>query len=451
MPASLIELTDGRSDALRIFYASESQFRYPFSGIASWHLESVRYGMSQATGPKLLWGESVDTETLKPNRAIDPASVQPLSHSNSATAQIVEQAAEEVETLHASIKAGTMAQIVVAIIATIGLIYLLKLVLVTALASMLIAYVLEPAVAGLARLRIHRSIGALIVVTATVILAGAVCYFSYNRALDFTSALPRYSATLRDSLGSIRAKADKLADQARAVVEPKSHQKPIPVQIQEPQGLTRVISENSETIADAILAIGFVPFLVYFMLASKDHVHVSTVRLFPKEHRLVAHRTVGSISRMIRTYILANFFVGLATAVVCGIVFWYLGIQYFYFIGAISGFASLIPYLGVFLALLPPLAGGLGTLDKAGLLTVFVTVVGMHLITMNWIYPKVIGSRLSLNPLAVSLSLLFWSWIWGASGLILAIPLLGALKIICDRIDALQGLASWLGDSRRPV
>lgn len=390
----------------------------------------------------------MDTETLNHpanHQSTQNPEQQPLA------AQIVEQAAEEVETLHASIKAGTIAQIVVAIIATIGLIYLLKLVLVTALAAMLIAYVLEPMVSGLARLRIPRSIGALIVVSSTVILAGAVCYVSYNRALEFTEELPRYTTTIREDVSSVRAKVDKIADQARSVVEPKTRQKPIPVQIDQPHGVTSIISENSETIAEALLAIGFIPFLVYFMLVSKDHVHVSTVRLFPKEHRLAAHRTVGRISGMIRTYILANFAVGLGTAVVCGIVFWYLGIQYFYFIGAISGFASLIPYLGVFLALIPPIAGGLGTLHRTGMLTVFITVVGMHLITMNVIYPKVIGSRLSLNPLAVSLSLLFWSWIWGAAGLILAIPLLGALKIICDRIDALQGLASWLGDSQRPI
>jgi predicted PurR-regulated permease PerM len=345
------------------------------------------------------------------------------------------------------VKAGTVAQIVVAIIATIGLIYLLKLVLVTVLAAMLIAYVLEPVVAGLTRLRVPRSIGSLLVVIATVILAAGLCYFSYSRVLDFTNELPRFTEALRDNVGTIRAKVDKLADQARSVVEPKSRQKPIPVEIEQPRGVTRIISENSETIANAILAIGFIPFLVYFMLASKEHVHVSTVRLFPKEHRLVAHRTVGNISVMIRTYILANFFVGLATALICGIVFWYLGIQYFYFIGLISGFATLVPYLGVFLALFPPLASGIGILHKTGILTVFITVVGLHLITMNLIYPKVIGSRLSLNPLAVSLSLLFWSWIWGAAGLILAIPLLGALKIICDHIEPLQGLASWLGDS----
>jgi predicted PurR-regulated permease PerM len=393
----------------------------------------------------------VHTETLLKQHRSDHPEKEASSPSTLNTAVIVEQAAEEVETLHASIKAGTVAQIVVAIIATIGLIYLLKLVLVTALFAMLFAYVLEPVVVGLARLRISRSVGALLVISASVVLAISVCYFSYSRALDFTNELPHYTVTLRDSVGSIRSKVDKLADQARSVVEPKSRQKPIPVQIEQPQGVTRIISENSETIADAILAIGFVPFLVYFMLASKEHVHVSTVRLFPKEHRLLAHRTVGNISVMIRTYILANFVVGLGTALICGIVFWYLGIQYFYFIGLISGFATLIPYLGIFLALLPPLVSGIGTLHKAGLLTVFITVVGMHIITMNLIYPKVIGSRLSLNPLAVSLSLLFWSWIWRAAGLILAIPLLGALKIICDHIESLQGVASWLGNSARPV
>jgi len=363
---------------------------------------------------------------------------------------VVEQAAEEVETLHGSIKAGTIAQIVVAFIAIIGLIYLLKLVLVTALASILLAYVLEPAVAGLRRLRIPRTTGALITVTAALFLAVGVSYFSYNRALDFVDELPRYSTALRDTFGSMRAKADKLANQARSVVEaPQARQKPVPVRIEQSQGLTEAISENSSTIADVLLAIGFVPFLVYFMLAAKDHVHVATVRLFPKEHRLVAHRTVGRISGMIRIYLLANLVVGLGNALVCGFVFWYIGIHYFYFIGAISGFVTLIPYLGVFLALLPPLASGLGTLHKTGMITVLVTVVGMHGVTMNLIYPKFIGPRLSLNPLAVSLSLLFWSWIWGAPGLILAIPILGALKIICDYVDPLWNLGGWLGNDIR--
>ena len=210
-----------------------------------------------------------------------------------------------------------------------------------------------------------------------------------------------------------------------------------------------MISENSASIFELLLAVGFVPFLVYFVLVSKDHSHIATVRLFPKEHRMLAHRTVGRISTMIRTYIVANVVVGVLNTAVFTMVFWYLGIKYFYFAGPISGFASLIPYLGVFVSVLPPLAGGIDVLDKTAILTVLVVVIGLHVITMNLVYPKFIGHRLKLNPLAVSLSLLFWGWIWGALGLILAIPLLGAAKIICDHIEPLCGLGSWLGDSKK--
>jgi predicted PurR-regulated permease PerM len=358
----------------------------------------------------------------------------------------VEQAADEVEVLQASIKIGTVAQIVTALIATIGLLYLLKLVLITILASILLAYILEPVLALLVRWRLPRWLGAGVVVTLAVVLALGVVYFSFSRAVDFANELPQYTATLRRTVSSIRSSADQLANQARSVVEPpKDREKPVPVRIDQAQGIVQMISENSGTILDILMAVSFVPFLVYFMLASKEHVYVSTVRLFPKEHRLAAHRTVGTISRMIRSFLLANLAVGVVSALISAIVFWRLGIQYFYFIGAISGFATLIPYLGMFLALLPPLAGA-GTLHHGGIITVIVTVIGIHAITINLIHPRIIGARLKLNALAVSLSLLFWAWIWGAPGLILAIPIVGALKIICDHIEPMRGLGSWLGD-----
>lgn len=360
--------------------------------------------------------------------------------------KIVEQATEEVETLHASIRIGNFAQIVIALIATIGLLYLLKLVLVTILASILIAYVLEPAVALLVRWRSPRWAGAMVVTTLTVILGLGLVYFSYNRAVDFANDLPRVSMVLRQTMGELRSAADKIVNQANSVVEPsKEHQSPIPVRVEQPRGVSQIISQSGSTILNVLMAVSFVPFLVYFMLASKDHVHASTVRLFPKEHRLDAHRTVGNISKMIRGFVLANLVIGLAGSAICGILFWYLGIPYFYFIALISGFVSLVPYLGIFLALLPPIASGIGALHDGGLMAVIATIIGIHLVTMNLVYPRVIGPRLKLNALAVSLSLLFWAWIWGAPGLILAIPILGAVKIICDHIEPLQPVGSWLG------
>jgi predicted PurR-regulated permease PerM len=358
-----------------------------------------------------------------------------------------EEAKEEAEVLHASIKAGSVAQIVVAVIAVIGLIYLLKVVLLTTLTAMLLAFAMEPMVQQLRRIRVPRAVGALFAVLLMVALAVSLTHFFYSRAVDFATELPKYSGKIRFEIASFRAETNKIEESTRSVISsPRPGKQPVPVEVQESPGLSRIFSAGTGTLGDVLLAISFVPFLVYFMLTWKDHVHLNTVRIFPKEHRLVAHRTVARISEMIRSFIVGSVAVGLANAVISGIVFWRLGIPYFYFLAAISGFVSLIPYLGVFLALLPPLAAGIGVLDKTGVLTIFLTVVGLHIVASNIIFPKIVGKRLQLNPLAVTLSLLFWAWIWGTMGLILAVPLVAMTKIICDYIDSLRAFGAWLGD-----
>ena len=336
----------------------------------------------------------------------------------------------------------------VAVIAVVGLIYLLKLVLITILVSLLLAYSLEPLVRGLCQLRVPRWASALSAVLLAVSVTLGVVYFSLNRAVDFADQLPTYSSRIRGLIGKISSQAGRIESGTRSAVEPpQSGEPPVTVKVQQAPGITKLISENGGTIMDVLMGVGFVPFLVYFMLMSKDHFHVATVRLFPKEHRLLAHRTVANISKMIRSYIVANVFLGLVNSAVFVVIFWILGIHYFYFVAPISGFATLIPYLGVFLAPLPPLASGIDNLSKTGVITILVAIIGMHIITINFLYPKIVGRRLRLNPLVVSLSLLFWAWIWGALGLILAIPILGAVKIICDHIDSLRGLGSWLGET----
>ncbi len=226
-------------------------------------------------------------------------------------------AAEDAEVLQASIRAGSVAQIVVAVIAVIGLIYLLKLMLVTALASLLLAFVLEPLVSGLARIRVPRAFGALLAVVLMVGLAAGLTFFFYGRAVDFATQLPRYSGKIRSSLAVLREQTRQIEESTRSVIaSPRVGKPPLAVEVQEAPGLSRVISAGGGTLGEVFLAITFVPFLVYFMLTWKDHAHSTTVRLFPKEHRLVAHRTVGRISAMIRGFIAGNVLIGLINALV---------------------------------------------------------------------------------------------------------------------------------------
>jgi len=168
--------------------------------------------------------------------------------------------------------------------------------------------------------------------------------------------------------------------------------------------------------------------------------------LFPLEHRHTAFVTLGLIGKMLRSFIVGNLLIGLLISGVSMAIFWVLHIPFFYFVGFLSGFLSLVPYLGVVLAVVPPILVGLGQLDTGDLAVVVVSVMGLHLFALNVLYPKLLGSRLRLNPLAVTIALLFWGWIWGGIGLVLAIPIMGALKIVFDHVDSMKPYANWLGE-----
>jgi predicted PurR-regulated permease PerM len=73
-------------------------------------------------------------------------------------------------------------------------------------------------------------------------------------------------------------------------------------------------------------------------------------------------------------------------------------------------------------------------------------VVALHFFALNVLYPKFLGNRMQLNPLAVTMALLFWGWLWGGIGLVLAIPITAAVKIIFDHVDSLKPWGAWLGE-----
>ena len=144
--------------------------------------------------------------------------------------------------------------------------------------------------------------------------------------------------------------------------------------------------------------------------------------LFDMENRNTAYMTLGLIAQMIRGFIVGNVIIGVILGISSTIAFWILGVPYFYVIGMISGVVSLLPYLGIVLAILPPVVVSMGALTAPGFAAIVSFVAISHVIALNVLYPKIIGRRLDLNPLAVTLALLFWGWLWGAMGLLLAVP-----------------------------
>ncbi len=328
--------------------------------------------------------------------------------------------------------------------AVLSLIYVAKLILVVVLIAILMSFVLAPLVDFLMRFHIPRGLGALISVVLLVVAIASASYVSYSRAVAFMYELPTYKARIQGMMAHVREEAEQIERTTETVLPSSTDEKTITVK--QSSSWTDLVSRNASSVSEIVLALTFIPFLVFFMLSWQDHVRSASVMLFRLENRNTAYVMLGLIARMIRSFIVGNFIIGVFLSACSIAVFGIIGLPYFYFLGVISGFLSLIPYLGVILAVLPPLVADLGHLTTGTFLLVVGTVLGLHLVGMNVLYPKILGKRLQLNPLAVTLGLLFWGWLWGAMGLILAVPITGACKIICDHIERLRPYGAWLGE-----
>jgi predicted PurR-regulated permease PerM len=372
--------------------------------------------------------------------------MSPKNAADDTSSKHIGMTAPEAETLDevlTSVAVGSVAQLVLASAAVLTVCYVARLVMMTLATSLLLAFILEPVVARLAHWRVPRPAGAFIAVTLLLGCVYGVVHFSYNNAVAFINDVPKYADKLRATTLRFRQQAEQL-QQTTETVLPESQQAHQVIRVRQQNTWIDWLTNSASGLAELLVALSFMPFLIYFMLSWKARTRLATVQLFKPEHRRAADATFGAMAAMLRSFLVGNLLCGLFVASGCIVAFGLLNIPYFYFLGFLSGFLSLIPYLGTLLAMLPPLAAGLDTLTGPGMIAVGVIVFSLDMFAISVLFPKVIGKRLKLNPLVVTIALLVWGWIWGAMGLILAIPITGAMKIIFDHIDTLRPFGAWL-------
>jgi len=327
----------------------------------------------------------------------------------------------------------------IGIATVLGLCYWGELVLAVMLVSVLVAFILAPVMDLLISLHLPRGLAAAVAVILLLMLLAGLVFYSSSQAISFAHDLSKYSQRMRQQVSQVWQQAENLGslDPSGQVKSTDSHPSTNVADL-----LTRGFGSFSQT----LLAASFVPFLVYFMLSWQHHVRSATVMLFSLENRQTAYVTLGLISAMIRTFMVGNLLIGLFLGLVSTIAFAILGLPFFYFIGFISGFLSLVPYLGLVLAMAPPFFVSVGHISSGDAVVVVMIVLGLHLIALNVLFPKFLGNRLQLNPLAVTIALLVWGWLWGAMGLVLAVPITAAMKIVFDHIESLKPYGAWMGE-----
>jgi predicted PurR-regulated permease PerM len=213
------------------------------------------------------------------------------------------------------------------------------------------------------------------------------------------------------------------------------------------QPLVQSLYSSLRDYSNVLLMVSFVPFLVYFFLSWRDHMRREVMNLASGEKREMIQRAWDGIASVARAYLVGNFLLGMLLSIVSMLFFWFVKLPYWPVVGPLSGFLSLVPYLGLPLALVPPLVAALPVYDGLpAYLIIGTTVAVLHLIALNLLYPKLVGGRVHLNPLVVTVALMAWYLLWGGAGLVLAIPITAGIKAVFDSIPGLRGYGRMLGD-----
>jgi len=370
--------------------------------------------------------------------------------------------------------ASNTSQKVIAIGVVLAVCYYAQAVVITFLCALLVACMLEPVVGLLTRVRMPRGLAAMLVCLATLATLYFLAAVFYSRGVVFLAELPSYETTIREGIGRVSQKVQNLEatftrfvpqqrqqriaqaietrrPRTRAKQEPPPPPPPPPVtevRLREERGvISRYIVPKLGLFYEFLVYASFVPFLVYFMLSWKDHMRHGFLNLFPLEQRQTVHQTLSAIGNMVRGFLVGNLLIGLFLAATSVLIFWYLRIPFFFIMGTVSGLVSVVPYAGLPLAMVPPLFAALGVYSSFGSYLVIIAIVGaLHLLALNVLYPKLVGRRVHLNPLVVTVAILMWAFMWGGIGLLLAIPITAALKAVCDHVPSWRKYGEMLGD-----
>jgi len=317
-------------------------------------------------------------------------------------------------------------------------------VLVTLLVAVLLAYFLDPVVTWLERWHIPRALGSLLVVFATIALMMVVTWTLIERVDQFGADWPKYRAPLRAAATAVQKKLESLEARV-SEIEPAERTNERIVEVAESHPFRGAVLARLSSLAGVLLGTTFVPFLVFFMLAAKRQVWHATMQLFPTGQRTAVKNALADVTLVLRSYVVGTALVGLILVVLSWLFFWQMGLEFPFLTALVSGLLNLIPYLGVVLSWLPPLLIGLKKFHSVGPFLIICTMLAIfHFIAANFLVPAMVGWRVRLNALAVTLALLFWGWLWGPMGLILAIPITAVIKVVCDHVESWQPVGRWL-------
>lgn len=330
--------------------------------------------------------------------------------------------------------------------------------------GLVFTYALSPVVDALARAHVPRAISAAVLILGILAAAGGAVYSLADDANELIESLPAAARKLRDSmrkevrgpqtpLETVQKAATELA---RAAEEAGGSTAPGPgrgvarVMVEKPRfdirdhlwtGTVGLMSLIGQTV--------LVTFLTYFLLLSGDTFRRKVVKIAGPglAEKKLAVQALDEINAQMQRYLLVQLLASLGVGLATGIAFAVIGLKHAAVWGVAAGVLNLVPYVGSFLV---TAAASLVAFLQFGQINLALAVGGSSLLINTvegyLLVPWATSKASRMNPVAVFIGVLAWGWLWGVWGLLLGIPILMAVKAVCDRVHDLKPVGELLGE-----
>ena len=343
--------------------------------------------------------------------------------------------------------------------------YAAQAVLVPLVLAALLTFLLSPLVTRLDRLRVPRVVGVLLVVAFVGGIIGGVGYVVAGQVRSFAAELPMHRQNIRAKIreaiaftrgGAIENVQDTIAEISDVVEEGAEPAAPARERREDDAPLRVSIEQSPPLIGNAqwlrplfgaVGTFGLTLLLAIFMLIKREDLRDRLVSLTGRPSLVAATKAFADAGERISRYLVMQFIVNASMGVAVGVGLYFIGVQYAALWGLAAGVLRYVPYVGPWIAALLPITVSLVTTPGWEQVALVVALfVVLELLSNNVMEPLLYGHTVGLSELAVIIAAIFWTWLWGPIGLVIATPITACLVVLATHVPALAVIGRLLGE-----
>ena len=357
------------------------------------------------------------------------------------------------------------------LIVVIAVLYLAREILVPLAFAFVLTFIFAPIVDRLQKLHLSRAPAIFLVITVFIALTGGMGWVIFSQMVEVVNELPRYKLTIRNKVQAMRSPTKgSLAAAAASVKEignelsapqadpnqkasPKNRvntqsTRPLPVQVvgEESNGF-QYAYELAKPVLAPLTTLGMVLVFCVFLLIEQSDLRNRMLSLAGLDQLTLITEALSDATHRVGRYLMMQFLVNAAFALVCGTALYFIGVPYALLWGSIAGIFRIVPYVGSAVAAALPILLSVAVFDSWMPLFQVVLLFGaLETITGYFVEPWLYGTNMGISSLALLLAALFWTVLWGPAGLILSTPLTVCVVVLGHHVPNLSFLHVLLGD-----